>query len=116
MPCSITLESVKPHEPHGFWGHAPKPPGSASPSFEHGIVFREAELRFLLLFLEKEENLPYSTTLGSIKPHEPHELLLKPLIRLRRVLSMELSSAKRNYAFCFFFWKKKNNWLGLFKW
>jgi hypothetical protein len=37
------------------WGHAPKPPGSASPSFGLPTVFREAEQRFLLLFLEKEE-------------------------------------------------------------
>jgi hypothetical protein len=39
----------------GFWGHAPKPPGSASPKFGYGIAFCEAEQRFLPLFLEKEE-------------------------------------------------------------
>jgi hypothetical protein len=37
------------------WGQAPKPPGSASPSFGHETLFREAEQRFLLLFLEKED-------------------------------------------------------------
>jgi hypothetical protein len=44
-----------------FWGHAPRPPGSASPRFgpcsflaQQGSSF--AELRFLLLFLEKEES------------------------------------------------------------
>jgi hypothetical protein len=41
--------------PIKFLGHAAKPPGSASPRFGPGIVFREAEQRFLLLFLEKEE-------------------------------------------------------------
>jgi hypothetical protein len=30
-----------------------------------------------------------------------------PLGRLRRVLGLEMSSAKQNNAFCFFFWKKK---------
>jgi hypothetical protein len=67
-----------------FWGHAPKPPGSASPKFFWMLVyirylilwqtccmqpppperatistkceFCEAEQRFLLLFLEKEES------------------------------------------------------------
>jgi hypothetical protein len=38
-----------------FWGQAPKPPGSASPRVGQPITFREAELRFLLLFLEREE-------------------------------------------------------------
>jgi hypothetical protein len=43
-----------------YWGQAPKPPGSASPSFGYAyIVFREAEQRFLLLFLEKEESHQY---------------------------------------------------------
>jgi hypothetical protein len=37
-----------------IWGHAPRPPGSASPSF-WSVHFCEAEQRFLLLFLEKEE-------------------------------------------------------------
>jgi hypothetical protein len=41
------------------WGHASKPPGSASPRLGYRIVFCEAEQRFLLLFPEKEEN--YST-------------------------------------------------------
>jgi hypothetical protein len=36
-----------------FWGHAPKPPGSASPRYGHGTVFCEAELA-----LEKEEYYP----------------------------------------------------------
>jgi hypothetical protein len=39
----------------GFWGQAPRPPGSASPSFGLSMAFREAEQHFLLLFLEKEE-------------------------------------------------------------
>jgi hypothetical protein len=37
------------------WGQAPKPPGSASPKVGLPVIFCEAELRFLLLFLEKEE-------------------------------------------------------------
>jgi hypothetical protein len=39
-----------------FWGaRPPNPPGSASPKVGQLKVFCEAELRFLLLFLEKEE-------------------------------------------------------------
>jgi hypothetical protein len=38
-----------------FWGLAPRPPGSASPNYRLAKTFREAEQRFLLLFLEKEE-------------------------------------------------------------
>jgi hypothetical protein len=38
-----------------YWGPAPKPPRSASPRVGQLIIFCEAELRFLLLFLEKEE-------------------------------------------------------------
>jgi hypothetical protein len=53
--------------------------------------------RFLLLFLEKEHSSTKS--LGGKPPN--------PQGRLRRGLSMEWSSAKQNYAFCFFFWKKK---------
>jgi hypothetical protein len=36
-----------------FWGG--RPPGSASPKVLAATTFREAEQRFLLLFLEKEE-------------------------------------------------------------
>jgi hypothetical protein len=38
-----------------YSGHAPRPPESASAISEQPMVFREAEQRFLLLFLEKEE-------------------------------------------------------------
>jgi hypothetical protein len=37
------------------WGQAPKPPGLASLGYVLAMTFREAEQRFLLLFLEKEE-------------------------------------------------------------
>jgi hypothetical protein len=38
-----------------LWAQATRPPRSASPSLGHQNVVREAEQRFLLLFLEKEE-------------------------------------------------------------
>jgi hypothetical protein len=38
-----------------FWGHAPRPPGSASPSVGSNKPSAKQNKRFLLLFLEKEE-------------------------------------------------------------
>jgi hypothetical protein len=39
-----------------FSGASPRPRGSASRRVRQAMVFREAEQRFLLLFLEKEES------------------------------------------------------------
>jgi hypothetical protein len=99
------------------WGQAPKPPGSASPRDGSEMVsaktFCEAEQRFLLLFLEKEE---YNRLIGYFLGGKPPN----PLGRLRRGLGRKWfrrrPSAKQNNAFCFFFWKKKNatNQLGFF--
>jgi hypothetical protein len=61
--------------------------------------FCEAELRFLLLFLEKEEYIPRRVLSGASP---------RPRGSASRKVWVALLSAKQNYAFCFFFWKKKN--------
>jgi hypothetical protein len=38
------------------WGHAPRPPGSASPRFVQAIVFCEAELTLFASFSGKRRN------------------------------------------------------------
>jgi hypothetical protein len=120
-----------------LWGLAPKPPGSASPRIwdemifsdvgqyfrfflkrkssirskfylRNGVFFREAEQRFLLLFLRRR--LPNQLTdRMDFREAEQRFLLLflEKEENTQTNYQMEWPSAKRNNAFCFFFWKKK---------
>jgi hypothetical protein len=45
-----------------FWGHAPKPPGSASPRFGLSEIFCEAELLLFASFSRKRRTLPPRTS------------------------------------------------------
>jgi hypothetical protein len=50
-----------------YWGHAPRPPGSASPSFGEPIIFCEAEQTLLLLFWKRRIPLNVEFTGGRKK-------------------------------------------------
>jgi hypothetical protein len=65
------------------------------------MVFCEAELRFLLLFLEKEG--PCDACSAFSGGHAPQA----PLGRLRRDLGIKLSSAKQNKRFLLLFLEKE---------
>jgi hypothetical protein len=106
------------------WWHVPSP-------VAEGLgprTFREAEQRFLLLFLEKEENQPtiassedlgFKTFALCFFSGKQKNMIHKTIDQLvggkppnpRGSASRKVwgsgHSAKRNNAFCFFFWKKK---------
>jgi hypothetical protein len=67
-------------------------------------TFCEAEQRFLLLFLEKEE---YHGPIGSLCGWLLGACPQTPWVGFAEVW-VPIPSAKQNNAFCFFFWKKKN--------
>jgi hypothetical protein len=67
------------------------------------VKFREAEQRFLLLFLEKEEK-----GLDKFSAVYIVQLVFGYTLKVSLAIMGSLwNSAKRNNAFCFFFWKKK---------
>jgi hypothetical protein len=88
-------------------GKPPNPQCSLRSKLWACMIFREAEQLFLLLFLEKEEYCHSGNTVEHIlfggQPPNPQT----PRARFARGYGHAWPSAKRNNAFCFFFWKKK---------
>jgi hypothetical protein len=87
------------------WGQAPKPPGSASPSYGYGTTFCEAEQTlFASFFLEKEEshqsNSCFSDFFLGASPQTPW-------VGFAELWVWNNLLRSRTNAFCFFFWKKK---------
>jgi hypothetical protein len=70
-------------------------------SWKEAKVFCEAEQRFLLIFLEKEEYYTLNWFIGGKPPN--------PLGRLRRVMGSQTSSAKQNKRFLLLFLEKEEH-------
>jgi hypothetical protein len=96
-----------------LWGTPPNPQGRLRRELGN-VIFREAEQRFLLLFRKRRISLGYKcfpcTYEQKFRPIDPLRALPKPRGSASQRFAWAVwSSAKRNNAFCFFFWKKKNS-------
>jgi hypothetical protein len=89
------LEKEAYHENNCSWGQAPKPPGSASPSFGLWKFSSTKQNNAFCFFFWKKKDI-----MGTIACQTPR-------VGFAEFWVWRLSSAKQNYAFCFFFWKKK---------
>jgi hypothetical protein len=98
------------------WGQAPKPPGSASPSFGYRMSSAKQNKRFLLLFLEKEgyfyseeQLLGGSSRLGRVLYRvifcEAEQTLFasfsgkRRIFLLRRTISWGIGSASQSFGY-----------------
>jgi hypothetical protein len=70
-----------------FFGATPQTPGSASLSFGSNEIFYEAEQRFLLLFLEKEDAISRVVLLGPMKSSvKKHSIIFHRKVKCQQLL------------------------------